>query len=78
MTLTLLFSQVLRGSGPDDSDIQQGHRHIVRCGKAPGILKPDEAAACRCIELGSLFTAVGLDLVLLACESEKLARRFKA
>ncbi len=33
--------------------------------------------AGRCIELGTLFTAVGIDVALLARGAEKLAGRFK-
>ena len=57
--------------------IEDAIGRIRRCGKAPGILTPDEAMARRCIELGCLFTAVGLDIGLLARGSEQLARRFK-
>jgi 4-hydroxy-2-oxoheptanedioate aldolase len=57
--------------------IEDAIRRILKCGKAPGILTPDEAAARRYIELGSLFTAVGLDINILARESERLAARFK-
>jgi len=57
--------------------IEDAIRRILKCGKAPGILTPDEAAARHYIELGSLFTAVGLDINILARESERLAARFK-
>lgn len=53
-------------------------RRIAKGGKAPpGILTPDEAAARRYIERGSVFAAVGLDINILARESGKLAGRFR-
>jgi len=50
---------------------------ICRSGKAAGILIGDETLACRYIELGTTFTAVGVDTTLLARSAEALARRFK-
>ena len=58
--------------------IFDGIKRIKACGKAPGILAMDEPFARKAMEAGTLFTAVGMDLVLLARESEKLAARFKA
>jgi 4-hydroxy-2-oxoheptanedioate aldolase len=66
---------------------QPGHPEVVeaietaisllkRLGKPAGILTPDEKFAARCIELGTLFTAVGVDVALLARGSEALASRF--
>ncbi len=49
---------------------------IVAAGKPAGILTTDPTFADRCIELGTTFTAVGLDAAILARESEKLAARF--
>jgi 4-hydroxy-2-oxoheptanedioate aldolase len=43
-----------------------------------GILTSDPVFADRCIGLGSIFTAVGVDLGVLARGTEALARRFKA
>lgn len=57
--------------------IFDGIRRIKACGKAPGILAMDEAFARKCIDAGTLFTAVGLDASLLARESEKLAARYR-
>jgi len=57
--------------------IMEGIRRIRACGKAPGILALDDAFARRSIEAGTLFTAVGLDAILLARETEKLAARYK-
>ena len=59
------------------SAIQEAMRRIKACGKPAGILTPDEATARRYMEWGSTFTAVGLDVGILARESEKLARKFK-
>lgn len=56
--------------------IEDGMRRIVRCGKA--LASSRRMKPRRYIEPGSLFTADGQDLVLLARESEKLACRFKA
>lgn len=66
---------------------QPGHPEVVeaiekmigqlkRLGVPAGILTPDETFASRCIELGTLFTAVGIDVALLARGAEQLASRF--
>lgn len=66
---------------------QPGHPEVVeaietmiaklkRLGVPAGILTPDETFAARCVELGTLFTAVGVDVALLARGAEKLASRF--
>ncbi|WP_442594782.1 4-hydroxy-2-oxoheptanedioate aldolase [Parapusillimonas sp. JC17] len=60
------------------SAIEDAIRRIRACGKAPGILTFDEAAARRYMEVGTLFTAVGLDAALLARTTEQLAARFRA
>ena len=60
------------------SQIEDALRRIRRAGKAPGILTADEALARRYIEAGSLFTAVGVDVSILARETDKLAARFKS
>jgi 4-hydroxy-2-oxoheptanedioate aldolase len=57
--------------------IENAIERILAAGKAPGILTLDEAFARRCIERGMLFTAVGVDAVVLVRETESLARRFK-
>jgi 4-hydroxy-2-oxoheptanedioate aldolase len=57
--------------------IEDAIRRIKACGNAPGILTGDEALARRYIELGCLFTAVGVDVSLLVRASEQLASRFK-
>lgn len=58
--------------------VEDAIRRIRACGKPAGILTPDTAFAARCIELGTLFTAVGVDAALLARGTEKLARQFQA
>jgi 4-hydroxy-2-oxoheptanedioate aldolase len=50
---------------------------ITRTGKAAGILFADEARLRRYFDLGALFVAVGVDLAILARETEKLAAKFK-
>jgi 4-hydroxy-2-oxoheptanedioate aldolase len=56
--------------------IEDALRRIRAAGKAPGILVADDALARRCIDAGSLFTAVGVDTVLLARSADALARKF--
>jgi 4-hydroxy-2-oxoheptanedioate aldolase len=57
--------------------IEDGIKRIRACGKPAGILTPDNAFAARCIELGTLFTAVGVDAGILARGTEKLAQQFR-
>lgn len=52
-------------------------RRIVACGKPAGVLTGDPAFAERCIAAGTTFTAVGVDVGLLARAADGLARRFK-
>jgi 4-hydroxy-2-oxoheptanedioate aldolase len=56
--------------------IEDTLRRIRAAGKAPGILVGDEALARRCLDAGSLFTAVGVDTALLARAADALARKF--
>jgi 4-hydroxy-2-oxoheptanedioate aldolase len=64
---------------PDVVAIIEGAiRRIRALGNAPGILTSDEALARRYIEAGSLFTAVGADISLLARGAEGLAARFRS
>jgi len=56
--------------------IEDAIRRIRACGKPAGILTPDPAFAGRCIELGTTFTAVGVDAAILARGTETLARQF--
>ena len=59
------------------SAIQDAIKRIRACGKPAGILATDEASTRRYIEWGTVFTAVGLDAMILAREAEKLAKMFK-
>jgi 4-hydroxy-2-oxoheptanedioate aldolase len=58
--------------------IEEAIRRVRACGKPAGILTPDTAFAARCIELGTTFTAVGVDAGILARATEKLAQQFRA
>lgn len=58
--------------------IEDAISRILRAGKAPGILAPDEAMARRYLELGAVFVAVGLDTQILVRQTSALAARFKA
>ena len=57
--------------------IDDAIKRIRACGKAPGILTPDEKLAKHYLELGTLFCAVGADVGLLARGSEVLRAKFK-
>jgi 4-hydroxy-2-oxoheptanedioate aldolase len=68
---------------------QPGHPEVVeaiesaistlkKLGVPSGILTPDESFAARCMTLGTLFTAVGVDVAVLARGSEALASRFRS
>lgn len=53
-------------------------RRITAAGMPAGVLTPDAAFARRCIEAGTLFTAIAIDAALLARGSEAVLRGFKA
>lgn len=57
--------------------VEDAIRRIQACGKPAGILTPDRNFAERCIALGTVFTAVAVDVGLIARESETIARHFK-
>jgi len=57
--------------------IEDAIKRIRACGKPAGILSSDEPATRRYMEWGTTFTAVGMDAMILARETEKLARLFK-
>ena len=57
--------------------IKDAIQRIRACGKPAGILATDETASRRYMEWGTLFTAVGLDAMVLARETEKLAKLYK-
>ncbi|MBA1157047.1 4-hydroxy-2-oxoheptanedioate aldolase [Microvirga mediterraneensis] len=58
--------------------VEDAIRRIRACGKPAGILTPDTAFAERCITLGTTFTAVAIDVGILARTSEKIAAQFKS
>ena len=58
--------------------IDDAIRRIRKCGKAPGILTPNEADAKHWLECGALFVAVGADVGILARGAEALAAKFKS
>lgn len=57
--------------------IDDALRRIRKAGKAPGILTTDDPLIRRFIDAGSLFTAVGVDLAMLARGVDELAARYK-
>jgi len=58
--------------------IDDAIRRIRKCGKAPGILTPNDADARHWLECGALFVAVGSDVGILARGAEALAAKFKS
>ncbi len=58
--------------------VEDAIARIVKAGKPAGILTLDTAFAHRCVELGTTFTAVGVDLSLLMRSAEALATDFRA
>lgn len=48
-----------------DAAINDAIQRIRACGKAPGILMVDPVRAKQCLELGALFVAVAIDLLVL-------------
>ena len=59
------------------SAIKDAIARIRACGKPAGILATDEASTRRYIEWGTTFTAVGMDVQVLARETEKLAAKYR-
>jgi 4-hydroxy-2-oxoheptanedioate aldolase len=57
--------------------VEDAITRIVATGKPAGILTGDADFAQRCILLGSTFTAVGVDVGLLARAADDLAGRFR-
>jgi 4-hydroxy-2-oxoheptanedioate aldolase len=58
--------------------IEDAIRRIVAAGKPAGILTLDQTFARRCMELGTTFTAVGMDIQILVQGARKLAADFRA
>ena len=65
------------GNAEVQSAIKDAIARIRACGKPAGILATDEASTRRYIEWGTVFTAVGLDIMVLARETEKLATKYR-
>jgi 4-hydroxy-2-oxoheptanedioate aldolase len=57
--------------------IEDAILRVRACGKAAGILTPDTTFAQRCIALGTTFTAVAIDVAVLARGAEKIAQQFR-
>lgn len=58
--------------------VEDAIQRVAAMGKPSGILTGDPAFAERCIALGTCFTAVGVDVGLLARAADALVRRFRA
>jgi 4-hydroxy-2-oxoheptanedioate aldolase len=56
--------------------VESALRAIRRAGKPAGVLTGDPELARRCIDAGSVFTAVGVDAAILARKSEELSMHF--
>lgn len=57
--------------------VEDAIRRIRKAGKPAGILTLDRAFAHRCIEIGSVFTAVEVDAHILFENADRIAREFK-
>lgn len=57
--------------------VEDAIRRSVAAGVPVGILTLDQAFARRCMALGTTFTAVGVDMVLLATAARGLAGSFR-
>ena len=57
--------------------IEDAITRIVATGKFAGILTADQAFARRCMELGTRFTAVGIDMMMLANQARALSAAFR-
>jgi len=57
--------------------VEEAIHRLRAAGKPAGILTPDPAFAKRCIEIGTVFTAVAIDAGILARGTEAVARQFK-
>ncbi len=57
--------------------VEDAIARIIATGKPAGILTPDVAFATRCVELGTTFTAIGVDAGLLARQAEALRAGFR-
>jgi len=59
------------------SAIKDAIARIKAAGKPAGILATDDASTKRYMDWGTTFTAVGVDVMILARETEKLAKLYK-
>ena len=76
--LSASMGHVGQASHPDvQAAIEDAIARILRAGKAPGILTPDETLARHYLSLGAVFVAVGLDTQILMRQTQALAARFK-
>ncbi|MDN3522000.1 aldolase/citrate lyase family protein [Halomonas ramblicola] len=57
--------------------VEDALQRIAAVGKAPGVLSVDLELARRYAEAGSVFTAVGVDIVMLARSSEHVVASFR-
>jgi 4-hydroxy-2-oxoheptanedioate aldolase len=57
--------------------IEDAIRRIVRTGKPAGILTLDPAFARQCMDWGTRFTAVGMDIALMVRAARALSRDFR-
>jgi 4-hydroxy-2-oxoheptanedioate aldolase len=72
------FGHIGEPGHPDvQAAIEDAIVRIRRAGKAPGVLYADEARVRRYLELGAQCVAVGIDLAILARETEKLAAKYR-
>jgi len=58
--------------------VEDAVRRVLACGKPAGILTPDLAFAERCMEIGTTFTATGVDVGILARGTEQLAMQSRS
>ena len=58
-------------------EIERALRRLAELNVPPGILTPNIEFAKRCIEIGTLFTAVGQDIGILVRETERLRAAFE-
>ena len=76
--LSASMGHVLNPTHPEvQAAIADAFARILKAGKAPGILTPDEALAKHYLKLGALFVAVGLDTNLLMRSTTALVAKFK-
>jgi len=76
--LAASFGHVGESDHPDVvAAVEDAIRRVTALNKPAGILTPNTTLARRFTELGTTFTAVGVDAGILARSTEALARQFK-